>query len=115
MVMDDVRKAMLGDHEAQQRLTERGDLIFCPKCGAGARFEVLASSQRGTSRGWNFHISCTECGFHTKTYELSVLLTIRGGIEFLKDERQDAIAEWNNRFPLLTMKQIKRLEEMGNE
>lgn len=44
--MDDIKKAMLGDREAQQRLTEKGELIFCPKCGAGARFEVLVSSQR---------------------------------------------------------------------
>ena len=115
MIMDDVLKAMLGDREAQQRLTEKGVLIFCPKCGAAARFEVLVSSQRGTSRGWNFHIACNECGFHTKIYELSASLTSCGEMELLKDERKDAIAEWNDRFPLLTMKQIKRLEEMGNE
>lgn len=112
MIMDDVLKAMLGDREAQQRLTEKGELIFCPKCGASARFKVLTSSQQGTSRGWNFHIYCTECGFHTKIYELSASLTSCGEIEFLKDERKDAIAEWNDRFSLLTMKQIKRLEEM---
>ena len=28
MIMDDVLKAMLGDREAQQRLTEKGELIF---------------------------------------------------------------------------------------
>ena len=29
MTMDDVTRAMLGDHEAAERLTERGELLPC--------------------------------------------------------------------------------------
>lgn len=31
--MDDVKKAMLGDREAQQRLTDNGIALPCPCCG----------------------------------------------------------------------------------
>ena len=31
--MDDVRSAMLGDHEAAKRLAEKGVLLGCPFCG----------------------------------------------------------------------------------
>ena len=29
----DVRLALLGDHEAAERVTERGELLLCPWCG----------------------------------------------------------------------------------
>ena len=31
--MDDVKRALLGDHEAAKRLTEKGVLLPCPFCG----------------------------------------------------------------------------------
>ena len=31
--MDDIKLALLGDHEAAKRLTEKGVLLGCPVCG----------------------------------------------------------------------------------
>ena len=33
----DVKRALLGDHEAAKRLTERYELLPCPCCGGQAR------------------------------------------------------------------------------
>lgn len=33
--MDEVTRALLGDREAQERVTERGELLPCPFCGNG--------------------------------------------------------------------------------
>ena len=32
--MNDVKRALLGDHEAAKRLTDAGVLVPCPMCGA---------------------------------------------------------------------------------
>lgn len=35
--MDDITLALLGDREAQERVTARGELLPCPLCGAKLR------------------------------------------------------------------------------
>lgn len=48
MIMDDAKKAMLGDCEAQQRLTEKGELLPCPWCGKSvSRVGTIAMRQSG--------------------------------------------------------------------
>ena len=32
--MDEIKKALLGDKEAQKAVTERGELLPCPFCGS---------------------------------------------------------------------------------
>nr|DAP75506.1 MAG TPA: restriction alleviation protein [Caudoviricetes sp.] len=34
--MDDIKRALLGDHEAARRLTDAGVLLPCPFCGGNS-------------------------------------------------------------------------------
>ena len=109
--MDDIKLALLGDHEAAKRLTEKGVLLACPKCGKSARFEVTTHSERGAMRGWTFHIGCSACKYHTDRYELELQISPSGGLSTVKDERPNAILEWNTRAPILSESELKKLEE----
>lgn len=39
--MDDVTRALQGDHEAAKRLTEQGVLLPCPWCGGEVIYDVI--------------------------------------------------------------------------
>ena len=108
--MDDIRAALLGDKEAAKRLTDAGVLVPCPKCGKSARFEVTMHSERGATRGWIFHIGCSACKYHTDRYELELQISPSGGLSTVKDERPNAILEWNTRAPILSEAEMKILE-----
>lgn len=91
--LTDVQLALLGDRAAQERITERGELLPCPFCGSS---NVLFLEQediepKGTKFGFIF---CTKCHFSSDTYS-----------------KQNALHKWNTRAPILTPEQIKRLEE----
>lgn len=112
-MLTDIQRAMLGDHEAAARLTNAGVLLPCPKCGKSARFEVTMHSEHGATRGWTFHIGCSACKYHTDRYELELKISPSGGLSTVKDERPNAILEWNTRAPILSAEEIERLE--GNK
>ena len=109
--MDDIKLALLGNKEAAKRLTDAGVLITCPKCGKNARFEVTAHSERGSTRGWMFHVGCSSCSYHTERYELEVQISPSGGLCTVKDERPAAIEEWNTRAPILSESEMEVLDE----
>ena len=83
---DDVRAALLGDHEAAKRLTEQGVLLRCPFCGGEARMIGVGK--------WRY-ATCTECG-------------VEGPIKMDVDE---ARLSWNTRTPILSAEELKKLEE----
>lgn len=86
--MTDTRFALLGDHAAQERLTERGELLPCPGCKSEnciARFLFREC--------W---YECYDCGW-------------KGPSEY---DQETARKSWNTRAPILTPEQIKRLEGM---
>ena len=112
-MLTDIQRAMLGDHEAAVRLTGEGVLIPCPKCGKSARFEVTMHSERGSTRGWMFHVGCSSCSYHTERYELEAQISPSGGLCTVKDERPAAIEEWNTRAPILSAEEMEMLEGMG--
>lgn len=115
--MTDIQKALLGDREAQERVTERGELLPCPCCGGEAVFHTRERMMHGEKLGWIFEIMCKKCNFAMagKPCELSLVLGRNCEICFVKDERNDAMERWNHRPALLKPEQIKRLEEMENE
>lgn len=88
--MDDIKRAMLGDREAQEELTERNELLSCPFCGGKAMIEY------DTIEPFEYTIFCCDCGVMPVTSE---------------DEKV-CVRIWNTRAPILTMEQIERLEEM---
>ena len=87
--MDDKTLALLGDREAQERLTDAGVLLKCPFCGGIPTVKNLA--------GDCCTIKCYRCD------------TELGG-RWLK--RNSAIRVWNTRAPILSESELKKLEEI---
>lgn len=86
--LTDAQLALLGDRAAQERVTERGELLPCPICGEN---EIKSCYVMG-----DFWFQCNKCGC---------------GCGFHSSEKI-ARNDWNTRSPILTPEQIKRLEEM---
>lgn len=87
-----IKLALLGDHEAAKRLTERGVLIPC-RCG-----EVpTLFGDRFNTRSAELHcIVVCQCRSRTNMCE----------------GRRAAILEWNTRAPILSADEMEMLEGM---
>ena len=59
--MDDVKRALLGDHEAAKRLTEQGVLLGCPWCGGEVSIVNYDPRLYRPSRNHTYAIACYEC------------------------------------------------------
>lgn len=113
--MDDVTRALLGDLDAAERITDQWIPLSCPRCGGSWKFRVTSRSERGAARGWGFHIGCTECGCRTNIYYVEMEIGADGRINFVTDERKKALLEWNTRPRLLTPEQMDALERMDRK
>lgn len=78
--MDDITLALLGDHEAAERLTERGELLPCPFCGG----EVEEQDN------WIFCINC--------------------GVGYEEFDPKESRKAWNTRAAVLTPTQVALLQ-----
>ena len=87
--MTDIQKALLGDKDAAQILTEQGVSIPCPSCKSENIKYCYACGE--------YWLECSDCG------------TACG----FKNTLGEAIKSWNTRAPILTLKQMKRLEEIN--
>lgn len=83
--MTDIQLALLGDKDAQERITERGELLPCPHCG---NRDIILSNW-GMFRCW-----CPNC--HAKGEDCLAPI--------------DAAKSWNTRSPILTETQIALLK-----
>ena len=104
--MGDIKLALLGDHEAAERLTEQGVLLECPWCGKTvdhvgtiAEHELMDKDSHGYDWCANHYdavCDATEggCGGHTG---------------LCKSEREARLA-WNTRAPILSAEEMERLE-----
>lgn len=88
--MDEIRRALLGDRAAQERLTERGYAIQCPNCKGGA--VIVEGSLRNSGK---YSVTCGMC-FLSTPWCVS---------------KKDAIGRWNTRAPILSAEELERLEE----
>lgn len=82
--MDDIKLALLGNHEAARRLTEAGVLLPCPGCrGEDAKHRAVMACVM---------IECP-CGFMAAGYDLRqpVILEFRSNIEpiLLRTNKED--------------------------
>lgn len=94
--MDDLKKALLGDHEAAKRLTDAGVLVPCPMCKGD---EVLVRSVSGTFDSGRIttkkYTQCRGCFLQTAFYNTG----------------KEARLAWNTRAPILSAEELKKLEE----
>ena len=88
MSQNDVKRALLGDHEAAKRLTEVGVLLECPFCGGEAMVEY------DTIEPFEYAVFCGDCGVMPATSE---------------DEQLARLA-WNTRAPILSAEEMEMLE-----
>ena len=99
--MDDVRAALLGDHEAAKRLTEKGyfkasgDLALCrcPFCGS----EDVVYERYLHTAGYRWRVVGMEC-----------MASIDPGHA---QQRRTVQQLWNTRAPILSEIELKKLEE----
>ena len=93
--MDDKILALLGDRSAQERITERGELLPC-QCGGNAE---LVFHKRGSLLLYKnnlYAVECKKCGMNS---------TVCVG-------KETAIRNWNTRAPILSESELKKLEEI---
>ena len=108
--MDDIKLALLGDHEAAKRLTEKGVLLGCPWCGKTPKVTAF-------DRWIVYECACGE----TKTYpgyiqtkESPVLASApESAVKeyYHRDADIDARLAWNTRAAILSESELKKLEE----
>lgn len=89
--MTDKTRAMLGDYEAAERLTEAGIAIPCPFC---ANRIISRCEYNGL-----YVYTCSSCG-------------TSGDIEI---GRRKALLSWNTRTPILSESELKNLCKGGEE
>lgn len=87
-MLDDLTLAMLGNQEAQNRITDRGELLPCPYCGGNG-------IKRGFDKSGVKWITCGSCYCDGPTHET----------------KKGAIGSWNTRTAILTSQQLKKLGE----
>lgn len=95
--MDDKILALLGDRSAQERITERGELLPC-QCGGNAE---LVFQKRGSLLLYKnnlYVVECKKCGMNS---------TVCIG-------KETAIRNWNTRAPILSVKELEGLKSDGN-
>ena len=72
---NDVRAALLGDHEAAKRLTEKGVLLGCPCCKGNARIRYTGNGSGPLGYITNVYmrskpgfVMCEKCGLQTSRH-----------------------------------------------
>lgn len=112
--MTDETLALLGDRDAQARITERGELLPCPLCGGNAELRRTSGgySQNPVTIMERWEVRCKNgCtaanSFCSKIYQNDV-----GILCIEKDGAKSARLAWNTRASILTPEQIKRLGEV---
>ena len=93
----DMKRALLGDHEASKRLTDAGVLVPCPFCGGEA--EVVAYGPRllRPSRNHVYSVSCNEC-------EMMFGWDVDYGGRY--DTEYEVMLAWNTRAPILSAEEM---------
>ena len=98
MMLDDITLALLGDHDAAQRVTERGELLPC-HCGGLAK--MVCFEKRGIpsgDMGYLAEIKCPDCWAELRRWALKKAWA-----------KESAIKGWNTRAPVLTPVQLALL------
>lgn len=96
--MNEIKRAMLGDKEAQRWMTEKGKMLPC-MCGGAAEIGTMIDEE-----GYPFKcIQCKKCRVEMQ------------GLEDSEEEEKELIKQWNTRPQILTDDEMERLERMDDE
>lgn len=89
--MDDVKRALLGEREAQEAITARWELLPCWRCGGKAEVETLNTGGKPI-----YAVVCERhyCGAYGAAHHT----------------KQKAIEEWNTRAPILSESEMEKLK-----
>lgn len=139
-MLDDRTFALLGDKAAQERITDRGELLPCPHCRGKAKVTARQKGFHGQNYqgnkklSWWIYIKCNKCHARSKPiktqpiklyadnshisegcfYSTDWHLGIGRGVpianEIFGPYVKAAISEWNRRAPILTETQIALLK-----
>ena len=90
--MDEKTRAILGEREAQEAFTARGELLPCWRCGGKAEVETLSTGGKP--------IYAVVCERH-----------YCGAYGAARHTKQKAIEEWNTRAPILSAEEMELLDE----
>lgn len=70
----------------------------CPFCGSKARFIAATHHSSHYGVGFDFEICCTGCNMKLpKRYKIEFCFNSNGDIEFMRDDRELAVSDWNLR------------------
>lgn len=95
-MLDEKTLALLGDHDAAQRMTERGELLPCPFCKCNPALEEGFGS---------FDYRCNTDGCRGSSYSSYG----DDGGDLTYSSEYEARKAWNTRAPLLTPVQLALL------
>ena len=98
--MDDIKRALLGDHEAAERLTERYELLPCVCGGEMSETGALCNYAKQTI---TLNLKCKKCG-----------TTVRFKEKWNKNPIYDARLAWNTRAPIMSAEEMEMLEGMDD-
>ena len=90
-MMDDIKLALLGDHEAAKRLTDAGERLPCPFCGSTEI--IVFQNEKDSTKQWASCMDCLSFG-SCRTSKYAALLA------------------WNTRAPILSAEELKKVEEI---
>ena len=88
-----ITRALLGDREAQEAITARGELLPCWRCGGKAEVETLNTGGKPI-----YAVVCERhyCGAYGAAHQT----------------KKNAVAYWNTRAPILSLEEMEMLEGM---
>ena len=92
-MLSEKERALLGDREAQERLTDAGVLVPCPKCGGPG--EVYEYPGEDWQQPYTAKCKKNDCFWIGKDFPT----------------RKQAIREWNTRAPILSAEEMEMLNE----
>ena len=94
--MTDIKRALLGDHEAAKRLAQSGIVIPCPICGGvDCCISDITGNEPYVPERWSLHHFCKGIEAFISTYGSSAV---------------KCIETWNTRAPILSAEEMERLE-----
>lgn len=77
-----IRRALLGDQEAQKKCTEKGIVLPCPFCGGKAMMQQDITGRE------SYHVACSN---------VKDMCNLIAGLPMWSESEEDALKVWNTR------------------